>query len=476
MSDELFWLSIRELADRLQNRELSSVEVTNETLRRIEETEPIVEAYAGVMAERALQDAERADREFAGETRRSLLQGVPVAVKDLLFTAGFPTEAGSRVMEGFVPDRDAVVVKRLREAGAVIVGKTVTHEFAYGQNVPPTRNAWDQRCYPGGSSAGSGVSVAVGSAYGAIGTDTGGSIRAPAAVNGVVGLKPTHGRVSRVGVVPMSPTLDTVGPLTRTVYDNAIMLGAVAGGAGDDRTVIDEPVPDYLAALQSDLDGVRIGVERDYFFYEAVDDEVAAAVDVALSELESLGATLVEVPQVDHLELSVSAGMPVLVADTSEWHHSYLRTRSERYVRETRVMLELGEIVLATAYVRAQRVRRLVQDGVRRAFETNRLDMLAAPTLPVTTLPVEELSVDLTGSGESALSAFIHHCFMANLIGIPSLSIPVGFDAAGLPIGMQLFGRPFGESTLFSVGAAYQGVTSWHEHHPRLEPVASERA
>jgi aspartyl-tRNA(Asn)/glutamyl-tRNA(Gln) amidotransferase subunit A len=473
---DLHWLSISEVSSKLEAREISSRELTQAMLRRIEETDPIVTAFAHVMAESALHDADRADRDFGAGTQRSPLQGIPIGVKDLLHTAGFPTEAGSRVMKGFVPDRDAVVVERLRDGGAVILGKTVTHEFAYGQDVPPTRNAWDQRCYPGGSSAGSGVSVAVGSAFGAIGTDTGGSIRAPAAVNGVVGLKTTHGRVSRMGVVPMSPTLDTVGPLTRTVADTALMLGVIAGGARDDPTLIDEPVPDYAAALTGDLAGVRIGVEREYFFYEAVNDEVARAVDEALTELAKLGAEIVEVGGIGHLDLSVAAGIVVLVADTSEWHRAFLRTRSELYVRETRAMLELGEIEFATAYARAQRVRRIVQRSVRDTFEEHRLDMLAAPTLPVTTLPVEELSVDLTGTGESALSSFIHHCFLANVIGIPSLSLPVGFDAAGLPIGMQLYGRPFGEAKLFLVGDAYQQATTWHEDHPTLESAVSENA
>lgn len=476
MSTDLHWLSISDLSEQLESRDVGSAEVTAAILRRIEETEPSVRAFAGVMHESALRDAERADRELAAGERRSALHGVPVGVKDLLFTAGFPTAAGSRVMEGFVPDSDAAVVTRLREAGAVIIGKTVTHEFAYGQNIPPTRNPWDLRCYPGGSSAGSGVSVAVGSAFGAIGTDTGGSIRAPAAVNGVVGLKPTHGRVSRIGVVPMSPTLDTVGPLTRTVRDCAIMLGAIAGGDGTDLTLVDEPVPDYIRELRRELTGTRIGVERTYFFYEAVSDDVARAVDDALRQLEKLGATIVEVGEIEHLDLSGAAGMSVLVADTSEWHRSLLRTRGGLYVRETRAMLELGELLFATAYARAQRVRRLIQQGVRHVFETYELDMLAAPTLPVTTMPVEELSVDLTGSGESALSSFIHHCFVANLIGIPSLSVPVGFDQAGHPIGMQLFGRPFGEAALFAVGDAYQQVTAWHERHPELDLAADDSA
>jgi aspartyl-tRNA(Asn)/glutamyl-tRNA(Gln) amidotransferase subunit A len=272
-------------------------------------------------------------------------------------------------------------------------------------------------------------------------------------------------------VLPMSPTLDSAGPLTRTVRDNALMLAAIAGGADDDRTIIQEPVPDYAAGLTSDLRGVRVGVERDYFFYDAVSDDVRDAVDAAIARLGELGASIIPV-DIDRLELSVPAGMAVLVGDTSEWHQKLLRERGSLYVRETRVMLELGEIIFATAYAKAQKVRTLLQESMREVFTSNDLHALAAPTLPVTTMPVEQLSVDLTGSGESAVSAFIHHCFIANLIGIPSLSIPVGFDPAELPIGMQLFGRPFGEADLFRIGHAYQGATSWHERHPELVTVA----
>jgi aspartyl-tRNA(Asn)/glutamyl-tRNA(Gln) amidotransferase subunit A len=466
---ELHELSIAEAGALLRAGDTSSVELTEATLRRLEQTEPLVHAYAYVLAERALEQAAAADAELGAGADRGPLHGIPVGVKDLLHTAGTPTEGGSRVLEGFVPERDAEVVTRLADAGAVLVGKTVTHEFAYGQNVPPTRNPWETSSYPGGSSAGSGVAVAVGSAFGAIGTDTGGSIRAPAAVNGVVGLKTTAGRVSRRGVMPMSPSLDTVGPLTRTVEDTALMLGAIAGG--DDDTVIDEPVPDYAASLTGDLHGVRVGVEREYFFYETVSPGVRAAVDAAIAELESLGAEIVEIEAIEHIELAAAAGMTVLVGDTSEWHQRLLRERGELYVRETRVMLELGELVLATSYAKAQRARRLVQRGMRAVFENGRLDALAAPTLPITTKLVDQLSVDLTGEGETALSAFLHHCFVANVIGIPSLSVPVGFDESRLPIGMQLFGRPFGEPALFRIGHAYQGATSWHEQRPELAAV-----
>jgi aspartyl-tRNA(Asn)/glutamyl-tRNA(Gln) amidotransferase subunit A len=470
---ELCWLSIADASRHLRSGETTSIELTQAILDRIDATDSSVHAYTGVMRDTAIEDAERADAELAARSPRSALHGIPVAVKDLCFTAGFPTEAGSRVLKGFVPPYNAVVVDKLRQAGAVIVGKTVTHEFAYGQDVPPTRNAWDQACYPGGSSAGSAVAVAVGSAFGAVGTDTGGSIRVPASVNGVVGLKPTHGRVSRHGVFPMSPTLDTVGPLTRTVKDCALMLGAIAGPGGPyDVWALDEPVPSYTAQLGRRLDGVTIGVDRRYFFYDAVTDDVQNRVDDALAVLKKLGATVVEVV-IEELDLSVSAGMSVLLGDTSEWHQRLLRSASDAYVRETRVMLELGELVPATAYVRSQRARRVVQQAVRRTFEEKGLDALAAPTLPLTTMPVDQLSVDLTGSGETALSAFIHNCFLANVVGIPSISVPVGFSRATLPIGMQLFGRPFGEPALFRIGHAYQGETDWHTQHPNLTAAST---
>jgi aspartyl-tRNA(Asn)/glutamyl-tRNA(Gln) amidotransferase subunit A len=465
---ELHWRSIADLGRALRDGSVTATEVTQATLERIEEVDPVVRAYATVMAKSALLEAASADEELARGDLRGPLHGIPVGVKDLCETKGVATEAGSRVLAGHVPTADAEVVRKLRAAGAIIVGKTVTHEFAYGQNIPPTRNAWDQRCYPGGSSAGSGVAVAAGTAFGAVGTDTGGSIRVPAAVNGVVGLKPTHGRVSRRGVFPMSPTLDTVGPLARTVEDVALLLAAMAGqGIDGDITALDEPVPDYASLLDGDLTGVRVGVDRDYFFYDAVRADVAAMVDTAIDQLRSLGATVVEVT-IDELERVVPAGMAVLVADTSEWHQSLLRQRGDDYVRETRVMLELGELLSATAYIKAQKVRRSIQGAVRKVFEEERLDAIAAPTLPVTTMPVEELSVDLTGSGETALSAFIHHCFLANVIGIPALSVPVGFAEDGLPVGMQLFGRPFGEADLFRIGDAYQRETAWHERHPEL--------
>jgi len=278
---------------------------------------------------------------------------------------GVSTQAGARGTEGCVRGYDETAVRRINEGGDVRVGKTVTHEFAYGQDVPPTRNPWNTNCYPGGSSAGSGVSVSVGSAFAAIGTDTGGSIRIPGSVNGVVGLKPTYGLVSKFGVFPMSPTLDTVGPLARTAMDCALMLGAIAGFDPLDGGSVNEPVQDYAGAVGLGVKGLRLGVDRDYFFYKHLTDDVRTAAEATVDRLAELGAEIVPV-RMPELDAVTAVGMTILLADTSEWHHRLLRSHADKYVPATRLMLELGEIVLAAPYVHAQRARAaLPRPGVR---------------------------------------------------------------------------------------------------------------
>lgn len=469
---ELWSLSLRQASDGLVQRKFSSEDLLDSTLQRLRQTEPAVHAYVTLMEDSARTEARQADREIAGRHWRGPLHGIPVGVKDLCCTAGIKTEAGSRVLEGFIPDHDATVVRKLKDGGAVILGKTVTHEFAYGQDIPPTRNPWDTACYPGGSSAGSGVAVAVGSAFGAIGTDTGGSIRVPAAVDGVVGLKPTFGRVSRYGIFPMSPTLDNAGPLTRTAEDNALMLTVIAGHDPLDSASAREPVPDFSAELDKGIAGLRLGLDREHFFSDRLNPDVRALCEAVIEELRSLGADLVDV-RLPELEYASAIGMPILLADTSEWHRQYLRTRGDRYVQGTRLMLELGEFVLGAQYVTAQRARAALQSRVRNAFEAHRLDGLIGPTLPTPTTPVDQLSVDLTGKGETALSAFLHHTFMGNILGIPALSFPCGFTSKGLPAGFQVYGRPFDESMLFRVAHEYQQVTDWHTKRPQPQVARS---
>ena len=463
---DLWRLTIREAGEGLAARRFTSVDLLDASLARIQETEPAVHAYVTVMEEPARRAAADADAEIARGQSRGPLHGIPVGVKDLVFTAGTPTQAGSRVMEGYVPDHDATVVARLKQGGAVIVGKTVTHEFAYGVNIPPTRNPWRLDSYPGGSSAGSAVSVAVRSAFGAIGTDSGGSIRCPGAVNGVVGLKPTNGLVSRYGVVPMSSTFDTVGPLTRTVEDCALMLTAIAGHDSLDPTSRAAPVENMLLGLPAGVKGVRIGVDREFFFGKQTDPDVARSAQEALDYFAAQGAEIVEV-RIPELFQVVSIAMPVILADTTAYHRQWLRERPERYEAATRVMIELGELIPAAHYVTAQRARRLLQQRIREAFDAHRLEALFGPTLPGPTVPVEDLGLNLTdGAGESTGSSYFRQCVMANTIGIPAMSFPGGFTAGDLPIGLALFGRPFQEAILFQIANTYEHAHPWHKRMP----------
>jgi aspartyl-tRNA(Asn)/glutamyl-tRNA(Gln) amidotransferase subunit A len=467
--NDLAALTIKEAGRRLSRREISSAELVEAELERIAETEPLVHAYAHVMEETAREEARAADAELARGRWRGPLHGIPIAYKDLVHTTGAPTEAGSRVLEGWMAGKDATVLRRLREAGTVTLGKTHTHEFAYGVNIPPTRNPWRLDCYPGGSSAGSGVSVAVRSAFGAIGTDGGGSIRCPAAVNGVVGLKPTTGRVSRNGVVPMSSTFDNVGPLARTVEDCALLLTAMAGPDPLDPTTLDEPVPDFTSGIEGGVRGLRIGVEREFFFSSRVAPDVLEAVQGALDLLVEVGAELVEV-RIPELEYAVPAAMPAIVADTTAYHRQWLRERASLYEGPTRVMVELGELIPATHYVTAQRARRLLRDRFRNAFEMFQLDALVAPTLPGPTVPVEELNLDLTdGSGESPGSSYFRTCVAANVVGVPALSVPGGFTKGALPVGIAIWGRPLQEALLFRIARTYEAEHPWHERTPPLE-------
>jgi aspartyl-tRNA(Asn)/glutamyl-tRNA(Gln) amidotransferase subunit A len=461
---ELVERTLREAGDLLERGEVSSVELTEAVLRRIDETEPRVHAYAYVFREQALASAHDADRALEQGRRRGPLHGVPIAVKDIVYMRDAPTEAGSRVLAGFVPDHDATIVRRLVDAGAVIVGKTVTMEFAWGTNEPVTRNPWRDGCYPGGSSAGSGVAVSVRSAFGAIGTDTGGSVRIPAAVNGIVGLKPTFGRVSRYGVIPLGWSFDHVGTLTRTVEDNAILLQALSGYDPADHGSIDEPVADFSVGLEDGVEGAVIGVEREHHFYPGVTDDVRGAVEGVIEEYARLGARIVEV-RLPEFDVMPAVLLTILLAEASAYHRKLLRERGPDYDQTTRLMLELGELLPATHYVTALRARTLLQRRVRDLFREHNLDALLSPTIPLPTVPNELRTAAIDG-GEAPFTSYIHHTFSANLVGLPALSIPCGLTSDGLPIGYQLLGRPFDEATLFRLARAYERDHAWPELKP----------
>jgi aspartyl-tRNA(Asn)/glutamyl-tRNA(Gln) amidotransferase subunit A len=459
-------LTIREASDLLARRDVSAVELLEANLSRIEATDGALHAWAHVMTGSARLEAEQADHEIGRGEWRGPLHGIPIGIKDIIGTRDAPTESGSRAMLGFVPEHDATVVTRIREAGGVVVGKTVTHEFAYGVNIPPTVNPWKPGYLPGGSSIGSGVAVAARSAFGALGTDTGGSVRFPAALNGLVGLKPTYGRVSRHGVVSLSWSLDHVGPLTRTVEDSAILLQAIAGFDPRDAGSVDHPVPDYRRDIESGVEGVVIGIERDYCFYEGISDDVRAAVNRAVDELERQGATIVEVrfPEFEHM---TTIGMTIMLSEGSTYHRHLLRERGVEIDHLTRQQMEIGEMIPATHYLTAQRARRVLRDAMAQLYRTHRLDAMLWPSTPLASVPYQSVNESRDDyPDETPSQSFDHNSFDVNVTGQPAMSVPCGFTSEHLPIGFQLAGRPFEEVTLFRIARAYEREHDWHTRQP----------
>ncbi|MFG2989070.1 amidase [Streptomyces sp. NPDC048257] len=462
-------LTVAQAAGAVRTRSISPVELVDAALERIARVEPRLRAFATVTAEHARAAALRAETEVADGTHRGPLHGIPAGLKDLIDVAGVATTASSRVRTGHRAERDSTVAARLAAAGAAFVGKTHTHEFAYGLTTPQTANAWDPGRVAGGSSGGSAVAVAAGTAAFALGTDTGGSIRVPAALNGVVGLKPTYGLVPRHGVTSLAWSLDHVGPLTRTVEDAALVLTALAGHDPRDPASVAVPAVDYRPGPGTDLTGLRVGVPGNYYF-DRVDPEVEAAVRRAIARLEELGARLVdvEIPMTRYVR-AIQWGL--MVPEASAYHERTLRTVPDLYGADVRVLLEAGELMTAGDYLRAQRARTLLRQAWQNMLEA--VDLIAAPTVPLTAVKSGRTDVVWAdGSVESVAEAYVRLSAPANLTGVPALTVPVGLDSAGLPIGMQLMGRPFGEAAVLRAGHAYErtGTTLGPPPEPAPDP------
>ncbi len=463
---DLNGLTIARAADALRKRELSALELTEAYLDRIAQLNPRVNAFITVTAERALADGRRATDELMAGKERGPLHGIPIALKDLYETAGIRTTAGAKIHADHVPTADGTVVRRLRDAGTILLGKLNTHEYAYGvtTNNPhfgPTRNPWNLEHIPGGSSGGSGAAIAAGLATATTGTDTGGSIRMPASVCGVVGLKPTYGRVSKAGVLPLSYLFDHAGPITRTVEDAALMLQVIAGYDPADATTVRTPVDDYTAALRSGIRGLRIGVPRSHF-YSQLDDEVASAVELALGELRALGADVVDV-EVGGAEQGVGAIFGLVLAEAQEIHAESLRTRPGDFGADVRDILA-SPPPDAPMLMGALRARDALCVAMRQALES--VDLLVTPTTPIVAARIGQETIRYGGVEESLFMAMIRCTAPFNVTGLPALSLPCGFTRAGLPVGLQLVGRPFDESTVLRAGHAYEQATAWHERRP----------
>jgi aspartyl-tRNA(Asn)/glutamyl-tRNA(Gln) amidotransferase subunit A len=455
---DLAYLGIRELGRRLRRRELSPLELTRALLERITQQDAKLHAFVTVTADRALADAKAAEAALLqGDSRP--LTGIPVAYKDLYATRGIRTTAGSAVLADWVPATDSTCVARLQGAGCVMLGKLITHEFAFGiqfpgHRFPPARNPWNLDHIPGGSSSGSGTALAAGLAVGSLGSDTGGSIRGPAAFSGIVGLKPTYGRCSRAGVVTLSWTLDHTGPMARSVEDCAYLLGPLAGHDPADPASSRAPVGDYLSGLGQGIRGLRIGVPRAYFLDE-VQPEVTAAFERALGTLRELGAHVedVDIPSIR----AVPAFMAIMLSEAFAYHERDLRERPQLYGEVLREKLLAGGLVTAAEYVQAQRLRARLQAEVREVL--GRVELLATPT---TLSPAPAFKIVLDPDFPFAKSNMAPF----NMTGLPALAVPCGFASSGLPLSLQLAGRPFDEATVLRAGHAYEQATEWHRRRP----------
>ncbi|HYM75488.1 MAG TPA: amidase [Candidatus Dormibacteraeota bacterium] len=451
-------LTISGLAQKIRRREISPVEITRDCLSRIERLNPKLNAFITVTSEPALAEARRAEAELSRGEWRGPLHGIPIALKDLIDTAGTRTTAASALHEQRVPNEDATVVRRLRQAGAVIVGKNNLHEFAYGgsslvSHFGDVHNPWDLSRIAGGSSGGSAAAVTTGMACAAIGTDTAGSIREPAALCGCVGLKPTFGLVSSRGVIPLSASLDHVGPLAATVEDAAIVLQAIAGYDVDDITSADVAVTDYVGGLREGVKSLRVGVPREYFF-EDIDQEVASAMEHAVSGIEALGA------QVSEVRLDVPIDRTLQAAESYAYHAENVARHSELYHPETVRRIRSGEKVTAAEYIQKRRQLEEARRNIGRVFAD--VDVLVLPTMPMAAPAIEELKANPDALRPAELR-LLRNTRPFNVWGLPAISVPCGFTQSGMPIGLQIAGPHWREDLVLRVAYAYEQATAWHK-------------
>ena len=460
---DLTYLSVAEASSLIAAKKLSPVELTSAAIKRIEQLEPQLQAFVTRTTGQALSAARQAEQEIMAGNRRGPLHGIPLVLKDLVETKGIRTTASSKVLADYVPTENATVAQKLEEAGTILMGKVHTHEFAYGVVCPPTRNPWNPDCIPGGSSGGSAAAVASGMATLSIGTDTAGSIRIPAALCGAVGLKPTYGRVSRKGVLPLSWSLDHVGPICRSVEDAALLLQAIAGYDAQDPASAIAAVPDYLVGLKEDIKGLKIGIVGGAYF-ELVTPALKEALRVATTTLGELGAELeyVEIPGIEESDPVVNA---ITLPEASTYHQKWLRDKGHLYNPDVFALLQIGELLLATDYVQAKRRRRLLAQKVLSLFQVHHLDALMLPTVLGPAPRADEPSFKI-GEVELPVTALLRYTCPSNATGLPALALPCGFED-GLPLSMQLVGNPFAEATILRVGYNYEQATGWHKQHPQ---------
>jgi aspartyl-tRNA(Asn)/glutamyl-tRNA(Gln) amidotransferase subunit A len=477
MADEEFFAfaTMEELSALLAQRRISPVEIAEIFLRRIERYNPSLNAFLTVTAEKALAGSRRAEKELArnrksGKTARPLL-GIPITLKDNLWTRGIPTTAGSKILHDFAPAVDSTVARKLARAGAILLGKTHLHEFAYGitnhnAHYGPAHNPWALDRISGGSSGGSAVAVAAGLCAASVGTDTGGSIRVPSAMCGVVGIKPTFGRVSVFGTVPLAPSFDHVGPLARSVPDAASLLGLLAGRDSLDPASSAHRVEDYRAALRKPLRKFRLGRPREHY-WEKLDDEVRRVTEAAVRDIEKNGAVVREI-SLPHVRESNEAATNMSLAEARRVHESagYFPGSAAEYTEEVRQRIEAGGEVSAIKYLEGLEMRKRMRAEFDAALRE--VDAIVAPTVPVPAPPISAEYVQIGGEQVGIRPALVGMNRPANFTGHPAISVPCGFTRCGLPVGLQLIGRSFDEATLLRIAFAYERSHDWRARHPRF--------
>ncbi len=458
------YLGVAEASELLRAKKLSPVELAQAAIARVQAHDSKLDAFLRIMPEIALEDARRAEAEIARGEWRGPFHGVPYGLKDIVDYAGLPTTAHSKILQDNVAQADAAVTRRLRAAGGVFMGKLATHEFATGGPSfdlpwPPARNPWNRDCFTGGSSSGSGAALAAGFVAAAIGTDTGGSVRNPASLCGIVGMKPTYGLVSRRGVVPLAFSLDHVGPMTRTVRDNALMLDLIAGHDPADPGSVNRATGGYCAQLARGIEGLRVGVIRHFYARDMeADPEMTAALDAAASLLGELGAQVREI-ETARLDEYVACNRIILTSEAYAVHETWLRERPQDYGALARSRIMAGAFVRAADYINATRVRRKLTSEFHALFDRIDVALTASSMDPACRID-DPQAVEYT-YGRQARAPF-------NVTGSPAVSVPIGFSRAGLPLAMQLVGKPFSEALLYRVAHAYEQACGWHERHPSL--------
>jgi aspartyl-tRNA(Asn)/glutamyl-tRNA(Gln) amidotransferase subunit A len=472
IDEDLCWLSIAEASELIRTGRLSPIQLTESVLRRIEALEPQIGAFVTLLADRACESARRAERDIAQGDYRGPLHGIPITLKDLINVAGVRMTAGSKAMAEFVSTLQASVAARLDDAGAILLGKVQLDELAIGPTTEyhfgVTRNPWDRERLTWGSSSGSAAAVAAGFGCASIGTDTSGSIRGPAAACGVVGFKPTYGRVSRYGILPLSWTQDCAGPLTRTVRDSALMMNAIAGHDPREASSLDCMVPDFTRGLTGELKGCKIGLPRE--FRDGVAPEIACAVNDAISVFEDAGAELHEV-SFGSLDAALTARAVIGLAEASAAHKRLLAEHAEKMGPNVRTRLEVGSALLATDYIDAQRARSAFQQTFNDVM--NGLDVLVMPTSPTLVPRFDDPPMFWSAEVDADRAASDRFRWPFNLTGAPAISVPCGFTSSGLPIGLQIAAKPMADERVLQVSYAYEQRTDWKNRRPTI--AAQER-